>query len=92
MATTPVHDWLKPRLDALVEEGLKQGMARDVLVAVITDIVAGPGYNRAVVTEQDAPQPDGRTDPRREPIPTSTLPVTRDEWYTYTSISTQPDF
>jgi hypothetical protein len=92
MPTTPVHDWIKPRLDALVEEAIKAGMARDVIVAVLTDIVEGPGYNRAEITEEDAPMPDGRTDPRQEPIPTDTLPITRDGWYTFSGISAKPDF
>jgi hypothetical protein len=88
--STPVHDWMKPRLDALVEEAMKNGMERDVIVAVMTDIVEGPGYNRAVTTEADQLQPNGQTDPRQEPVPTGTLPVTRDEWYPY-SYPTQPD-
>lgn len=92
MADTPVHDWIKPRLDALLAAALAQGMDRDVVVAVLTDIVEGPGYNRAEVTEDDAPQPDGRPDPRQEPIPVNTLPVTREEWFSFTEISTQPDF
>lgn len=87
---TPVHDWVKPRLDALVEEAVKVGMDREVIVAVLTDIVEGPGYNRAVVTEDDVPPPDGRTDPRQEPLSDRPLPVTRSEWYPY-SIDTQPD-
>ena len=90
MPSTPVHDWIKPRLDALVEEAVGQGMDREVVVAVLTDIVEGPGYNQAETTEADQLQPDGRTDPRQEPIPGGALPVTRDAWYPY-SISTQPD-
>jgi hypothetical protein len=90
MSSTPVHDWVKPRLDALVEEGAASGMQRDVIVAVLTDIIEGPGYNRAVVTEADAPQPDGLTDPRQEPLSDSVLPVTRGEWYPY-SVNTMPD-
>ena len=88
--STPVHDWVKPRLDALVAEALKNGMQREVVVAVLTDIVEGPGYNRAETTEADQLPPDGRTDPRQEPVPSDTLPVTRDEWFTY-AFPTQPD-
>ncbi|HEX3982570.1 MAG TPA: hypothetical protein VHX12_02655 [Acidisoma sp.] len=90
MPSTPVHDWIKPRLDALLEEAVGKGMDRQVVVAVLTDIVEGPGYNRAMTTEADQLQPDGRTDPRQEPVPAGTLPVTREEWYPY-SISTLPD-
>lgn len=87
---TPVHDWVKPRLDALVDEAVRAGMDREVIVAVLTDIVEGPGYNRAAVTEADVPQPDGMTDPRQEPLADRPLPVTRGEWYPY-SLNTQPD-
>jgi hypothetical protein len=88
--STPVHDWVLPRLDALIAEGVKNGMDRQVLVAVITDIVEGPGYNDGVTLEQDAPPPTGLTDPTQEPIQTSVLPVSRAEWFPY-SPSALPD-
>ena len=88
--STPVRDWILPRLDALIAEGVKNGMDRQVIVAVITDIVEGPGYNDAVAVEADAPQPSGLTDPTQEPIPASALPITRDNWFDYT-VSTSPD-
>jgi hypothetical protein len=88
--STPVHDWILPRLDALIAEGVRNGIDRQVIVAVITDIVEGPRYNEAVATEEDAPQPAGLTDPAREPVPTSALPVTRDSWF-QTSVSGTPD-
>lgn len=90
MSSTPVHDWVKPRLDALVDEAIASGMARDVIVAVLTDIVEGPGYNRAITTEADQLQPDGRTDPAQEPLSDRPMPVTRGEWYPY-SLNTLPD-
>ena len=88
--TTPVRDWVLPRLDALIAEGVKNGMDRQVIVAVITDIVEGPGYNDAVVREEDAPAPTGLTDPTQEPIPTTVLPLSRPEWFPY-SPSSLPD-
>jgi hypothetical protein len=88
--STPVHDWVLPRLDALIAEGVRNGMDREVIVAVITDIIEGPGYNDAVTREADAPPPTGRTDPMREPIPTSVLPVTRDSWFD-AGVFTSPD-
>ena len=36
------HDWLRPRLGALVADAAKAGIARDVSVAVITDLINGP--------------------------------------------------
>ncbi len=88
--TTPVHDWVLPRLNALIAEAAKNGMDRQVVIAVITDIVEGPGYNDAVVGEADAPQPTGLPDPRQEPVPAGILPVTRPEWFPY-SDSGLPD-
>jgi len=35
------HDWFKPRLAALVAEAEAAGYARDISVAVITDLVNG---------------------------------------------------
>jgi hypothetical protein len=90
MPTTPVRDWLLPRLDALIAEAVQNGMDRQVVVAVITDIVEGPDYNEAVTPPEDAPQPTGETDPRQEPVPTSVAPVSRAEWFPY-SPSALPD-
>lgn len=35
------HEWLQPRLAALMDEAQQAGIARDVSVAVITDLVNG---------------------------------------------------
>jgi hypothetical protein len=88
--STPVRDWVLPRLDALIAEAVTSGIDREVVVAVITDIVEGPGYNDVVVREEDAPPPTGLTDPMQEAIPTSVLPVTRDSWFDY-GVSASPD-
>ena len=37
--------WLYPRLDALVAEAEKAGIARDMTVALVTDIINGPPFN-----------------------------------------------
>ncbi len=88
--TTPVHSWVLPRLNALIAEAVKHGMNRQVVVAVITDIVTGPGYNDAVPHEEDTVQPTGLTDPMQEPVPTGILPVSRAEWFPYSN-SALPD-
>ncbi len=88
--STPVHDWLLPRLEALVAEGVKDGMAREVIVAVITDIIEGPRFNAAVTREEDAPGPSSETDARQEPVPTPVIPVSRPEWFPYAD-SALPD-
>jgi hypothetical protein len=87
---TPVHHWIVPRLDALIADGVKNGMNREVLVAVLIDIIQGPGYNDAVVREEDAPPPSELTDPTQEPVPTTVLPLSRPEWFPY-SPSSLPD-
>jgi hypothetical protein len=88
--STPVRDWIRPRLDALIAEAVANGMDRQVVVAVITDLIEGPGYNDAVVREEDTVQPTGLTDPAQEPIPTDAMPVSRAEWFPY-SPSALPD-
>jgi hypothetical protein len=63
MSEVAPHDWYRPKLDALVAEAEAAGIARDVSVAVITDLVNGPGYSEAPLkTEegwnQDVGEPD----------------------------------
>jgi hypothetical protein len=47
------HDWFRPRLQALVADAQKAGYARDVSVAVVTDLING---------ELSAPVPAGGDD------------------------------
>ncbi len=42
MPQTSPHEWLRPKLSALVAEAEAAGIARDVSVAVITDLINGP--------------------------------------------------
>ncbi len=42
MADISPHDWLRPKLAALVKDAEAAGIARDVSVAVITDLMNGP--------------------------------------------------
>ena len=51
MAESP-HEWFRPRLISLISEAESAGMARDVSVAVITDLVNGP-------LSADVPLPTG---------------------------------
>ena len=60
---TPAHDFLAPRLAALVDEAARNGIARDVAVAVLTDLVTGPAFNTAVPD----PQADSAPLPGSEP-------------------------
>ena len=51
MSNSP-HDWFEPRLSALLAEAETAGIARDVSVAVITDLVNG-------ALSADVPAPTG---------------------------------
>lgn len=54
---SPVHDYLLPRLTALVDETVATGVARDVAVAVLIDLITSPGFDTA------APDPRPDTEP-----------------------------
>jgi hypothetical protein len=45
MTQTPAHKWLYPKLTALIAEAERTGIARDVAVAVLTDLITGPEFN-----------------------------------------------
>jgi hypothetical protein len=43
----PARDYLLPRLTALVNDAVATGIARDVAVAVLIDLVTSPGFDTA---------------------------------------------
>jgi hypothetical protein len=45
MTETPLHDWIKPKLTALLAEAEQAGFNRDAAVAVIIDLITGPAFN-----------------------------------------------
>jgi hypothetical protein len=45
---SPARDFLLPRLTALVNEAEASGILRDVVVAVLIDLVTSPGFDTAV--------------------------------------------
>lgn len=57
---TPVHDYLRPRIAALVRDAVAQGMPPDVVTAVLMDIISSPAFNAAAPDSKDdsAPHPD----------------------------------
>jgi hypothetical protein len=65
--STPVHDWLRPRLLALVDEADKAGLPRQTVVAVIIDIVGAPPFDQAAAPATTQ-APVGGTAPR-DPLP-----------------------
>jgi hypothetical protein len=51
MTQTPAHKWLRPKLTALIAEAEQAGIARDVAVAVLTDLITSPEYYGTPPTE-----------------------------------------
>jgi hypothetical protein len=51
------HDFLLPRLIELLDEAVTAGIARDVAVAVLIDLVTSPTFDRA------GPDPKADSDP-----------------------------
>ena len=45
MSKTPAHDWLRPRLAALVADAERAGFDRQTVIAVLTDLITAPPYN-----------------------------------------------
>jgi hypothetical protein len=45
MSNTPAHDWLRPRLAALVHDAERAGFDRQTVIAVLTDLITAPPYN-----------------------------------------------
>ena len=44
---TPIHDWVLPRLLSLVREAEQAGFEREIVIAVITDLITTPPFNDA---------------------------------------------
>jgi hypothetical protein len=55
---TLAHEFLLPRLTALVNEAVASGIAREVAVAVLIDLATSPGFDTA------APDPHADCEPR----------------------------
>jgi hypothetical protein len=53
----PARDYLLPRLTALVNDAVATGLAREVVVAVLIDVVTSPMFDTA------APDPKADSDP-----------------------------
>ena len=47
MDRTPLHDWLEPRVKALLDEAQAAGFARDAAEAVLIDLVTDAEFNHA---------------------------------------------
>ena len=42
---TPLHDWLRVRLEALFDEAKAAGFSRDAVVATLIDVVTMPPFD-----------------------------------------------
>jgi hypothetical protein len=63
VTNTPAHDWFLPKLTALIAAAEAAGIARDVAVAVMSDIIDSPDFNTALPQEPDEPRASGDTLP-----------------------------
>ncbi|MEA2737991.1 MAG: hypothetical protein QOH05_1298 [Acetobacteraceae bacterium] len=61
----PVHDFLLPRLHALIDGAVATGVAREVAVAVLIDLVTSPDFDTAAPDPKadSAPHPDYQREP-----------------------------
>jgi hypothetical protein len=59
MTDAPARDFLLPRLTALLDETVARGIAREVAVAVMIDLVTSPQFDTAAPdpTADSAPHP-----------------------------------
>ncbi len=62
---TPIHDFLRPRLNALVDAIVAQGHPRDAAVACLIDIVTAPDFD----TTPPDPDADNAPRPNYKPSP-----------------------
>ncbi len=74
---TPVHDFIHPRISALVAEARAHGIAKDVAVAVLIDIVTSPAFDTAAPDPRDdsAPHRDYERTPSSPVLVNGTIPV-----------------
>jgi hypothetical protein len=80
MSDPTPHDWFRPKLESLVAEAASAGIARDVSVAVITDLINGSLFSQAKLEtnegwNQDIGEPTELVNPNN---PTSAQPNAAD--------------
>jgi hypothetical protein len=56
-SSTPAHDFLLPRLTALIDDAVARGFARQVAVAVLIDLITAPGFNTDAVDPKADSEP-----------------------------------
>jgi hypothetical protein len=56
MSQTPLHDWLRPRLDQLLRDAAAAGFERDVVLVVINDLVSSVPDTVPLPVEPELPR------------------------------------
>ena len=46
-SNSPIHDFLLPRLTALIDEAVATGTTREIAVAVLIDLITSPRFDTA---------------------------------------------
>jgi len=52
MTQTPVHDWLRPRLEQLIADGTAAGFEREAVLAVLVDLATAPPIDTVPLPEE----------------------------------------
>lgn len=66
MAHTPLHDWLRPRLQALLREAAAAGFMREAVCAVLVDLATAPPFDTAPTPDEPPPLPEGLPEAARD--------------------------
>lgn len=74
---TPVHDFIHPRVAALIAEARANGITKEIAVAVLIDIVTAPEFDTAAPDPRDdsAPHADYDRPPGFPVLVNGTVPV-----------------
>ncbi len=55
MSVTPLHDWLRPRLNAVLREAAGAGFEREAVLAVLTDLATSTAASEMPPPAEPAP-------------------------------------
>jgi hypothetical protein len=59
MSQTPLHDWMRPRLEQVLQDAVAAGFERLAALAVLTDLATAPEFDTAPPTAEPAQVPPG---------------------------------
>jgi hypothetical protein len=52
MTQTPVHEWLRPRLEQLLADGVAAGFVREAVLAVLVDLATSVSVEKEPLPEE----------------------------------------